>query len=288
MSSCSFCLVVLELQKFRNVPRVKTTILPRYKSIAVLFIWHFCNWKCHKTLNRRINVILHRPATADLCWRPVLKYLKTYSETLKFFPLWYRVLRRGGVNIVEKCEVCCTYSEGRPLFSHNEMVYVFKMVVKLLFSVSAECSPFTVCCTVVICVTTLLLQLFVYLCDGISTGDGCYCCYRPPSRTQFGRTDATGGFFGARILPATCPFPLGAATYAFLTARIQGLTNDYECSTEIHEREAAWCALRFYLRIYLKVVANPPADIHIGDPTNMNNQQTAIFAAYSVTLSTVE
>jgi hypothetical protein len=59
--------------------------------------------------------------------------------------------------IVEKCKVCCTYSEGISSFSHDEMVDIFKMMVKLLFSVSDEPITLTVCCTVVICVTTLLL-----------------------------------------------------------------------------------------------------------------------------------
>jgi hypothetical protein len=135
MFSYSFFLVTLESQEFENIPDVKVGIHPQYKLIVVRFKWRFFNWKCHVTSNRKMNVILHKVASIDSCWRCcVLQHKMTY-ETLKFFPLWYIVLRRKWVKSTEKYKVCCTYSEGIPLFSNHQMVNnFFTIMVRLLFS----------------------------------------------------------------------------------------------------------------------------------------------------------
>jgi hypothetical protein len=46
----------------------------------------------------------------------------TYGETCVFFPLGTSSWRGRKGCMVEKCHLCCTYSQGWPLFSHDDSI----------------------------------------------------------------------------------------------------------------------------------------------------------------------
>jgi hypothetical protein len=74
-----------------------------------------------------------------------------------------------GALTTEARNVCCTPIGGWPLFILDELTDIPKVMVKPLFAVPAEHSHLTCSWTVLICVTTLSLQLF---CGDVITGRG--------------------------------------------------------------------------------------------------------------------